>query len=85
MIKSKIIIWAGHVARRVRRGAYKVLVGEREGKRPLVRPRRRRENNMKMDLQEVVCGRGGMDWTHLAQDRVRWWALVNVVMNRQFP
>ena len=50
-----------------RRGVYRVLVGKPEGKRPLRRPRRRWEDNIKMDLQEVGCG--GMDWIDLAQDR----------------
>jgi len=54
-------------------------VGKCVGKRPLVRPRRRWENNIKMDLQEVGCG--GMDWTELAQDRDRRWERVNAVMN----
>jgi len=53
-----------------RRGVYKVLVGKVEGKRPLGRPRRRREDNIKMDLEEMECG--GMDWIELAQDRGRW-------------
>jgi len=53
--------------------------GKPEGKRPLGRPRRRWENNIKVDLQEVGCG--GVDWIELSQDRDRWWALVNVVMN----
>ena len=60
----------GHVARMgERRGVYRVLVGKPEGKRPLGRPRRRWENNIKMDLQEVGCG--GMDQIELAQDRGR--------------
>jgi len=58
-------------------------VGNPEGKRLLGRPRRRWEDNIKFELQEVGCG--GMDWIHLAQDRDRWWALVNVVMNLWFP
>jgi len=66
-----------------RRGVYRVLVGKPEGKKPLGRPRPRWEYNIKMDLQEVVCG--GMDWIELAQDIDRWWALVNAVMNLQFP
>jgi hypothetical protein len=58
-------------------------VGKCEGKRPLVRPRRRWENNIKMDLQEVGCR--GMNWTDLAQDRERWRALVNAVINLRVP
>ena len=57
------------------RGMYRVLVGKPEGMRPLGRPRRRWEDNIKMYLQEVVCG--GMDWIELAQYRDRWWTLVN--------
>jgi len=65
--------WAGHVARMVaRRGVYSVLVGKPEGKRPLGRPRRSWEDNIKMDmdLQEVGCV--GMDWIELAEDRDKW-------------
>jgi len=54
-----------------------------EGKRPLGRPRRRWKDNITMDLQEVGCG--GMDWIGLAQDRDKWWALVNAVMNLRVP
>ena len=63
------------------RGVYRVLVGKPEGKRPMGRPRRRWQDNIKMDLQEVGCG--GMDWIELPQYRVRWRVLVNAVMNFQ--
>ena len=59
------------------------MVGEPEGKRPVGRPRRRWDDNINMDLQEVGCG--GMDWIELAQDRDRWQALVNAVMNLRVP
>jgi hypothetical protein len=65
------------------RGMYRVLVGKPEGKRPLGRPRRRWEDNIKMDLKEVGCG--VMDWIELAQDRDRWRALVNAVMKLRVP
>jgi hypothetical protein len=65
------------------RGVYRVLVRKPEGKRPLGRPRRRWEENIKMELQEVGCG--GMDWIELAQYRDRWRALVNAVMNLRVP
>jgi hypothetical protein len=61
------------------RSVHRVLVGKSEGKRLLGRPRRRWEDNIKMDLQEVVGGRG--NWMELAQDRDRWWALVGTVRN----
>jgi hypothetical protein len=61
----------------------KFFVGRPEGKRPLGRPRSRWEDNIKMDLQEV--GRGCGDWMEVAQDRDRWWALVNTVMNFRVP
>ena len=65
------------------RDVHRVLVGKPEGKRPLGRPRRRWEDNIKMDLQEVggVCG----DWMGLAQDRDIWWALVSTVRNLRVP
>ena len=84
VIKSRRLRWAGHVARMEEgRGAHKVLVGTPEGKRPLGRPRRRWEDNIKMDLEEV--GGGGGDWMELAQDRKRWRALVSTVMNLRVP
>ena len=72
---------AEHLARMVeRKGVFSVMVEEKpDGKRPLGRPRNRREDNNKMELQEVGCG--GVDWIELAEDRDRWRALVNVVMN----
>jgi len=84
VVKSRRMRWAGHVARMGQeRGVYRVLVGKPEGKRPLGRPRRRWEDNIQVDLQEVGgdCG----DWMELAQDRDRWWALVSMVMNLQVP
>jgi hypothetical protein len=66
-----------------RRGVYRALVGKPEGRRPLGRPRRRWEDNIKMDLREV--GWGGADWIGLAQDRDRWGALVYTVMNLRVP
>jgi len=65
------------------RVVYRVLVGKLEGKRTLTRPRRRWEDNNKMDLKEVGCG--GMDWIELPQDRDRWQGFVNAVMNIRFP
>jgi hypothetical protein len=66
-----------------KRGIYRVLVGKPEVKRPLGRKRRRWKDNIKMGLQEVGCV--GMDWIELAEDRDRWRALVNVVMNLRVP
>jgi len=76
--------WAGHVARMGKeRVVYRVLVGKLEGRRPLGRPRRRRVDNIRMDLQEVGCGY--MDWIGLAQDRDRRRTLVSAVMNLGVP
>jgi hypothetical protein len=65
------------------RGAYNILVGRPEGRRPLGRPRRRWEDNIKMDLRKT--GFGDVDWIHWAQDRGSWRALVNTVMNLRVP
>jgi hypothetical protein len=65
------------------RGVYRVLVGKPEGKRLLGRPRRRWEDNVRMDLQEVGCACG--DWIELAQDRDTWWALGSAVRNLRVP
>jgi len=84
VITSRRMRWAGHVARiGEERGAYRVLVGKPEGRRPLGRPRRRWVDNIRMDLQDVGCEY--MDWTGLAQDRDRWRTLVSVVMNLGVP
>ena len=86
VIKSRRMRWAGHVARMgEERGVYeyRVLVGKREGRRPLGRPRRRWVDNIRMGLQEVGCGY--MDWIGLVQDRDRWWTLVSAVMNLRVP
>jgi hypothetical protein len=66
-----------------RRGAYRVVVGKHDRKRPLGRPRRWWENNIKIDLQKMGCG--SMDWMDLAQDRDRWRALANAAMNLPAP
>jgi hypothetical protein len=68
-----------------RSGAYKDLVEEPEGRRPLERPRCRWEDNIKMDLKKRLDGGGAIDWIDLVQDRDRWRALVNAVMNLRFP
>jgi hypothetical protein len=79
-VKSRRMKWAGLVARMgEERNVYRVLMGKPEGKRPLGRPRRRWEDEFSMDLREI--GWGSVDWIQLAQDRDRWRALVNTVMN----
>jgi hypothetical protein len=84
VVKSRKMRWAGHVARMgEERGVHSVLVGKPEGKRPLGRPRRRWDDNIKMDLQEVGEGRG--DWMELAQYRDGWRALVSTVKNLRVP
>jgi hypothetical protein len=84
VIKSRRMRWAGHVARMGEgRGAYRVLVGRPEGERPLGRPRRRWEDNIKMDLREI--GIDGANWIQLIQDRVQWRAFVDTVMNLRVP
>ena len=76
--------WAGYVERMWKgRGVYRVLVVKPQGKRPLGRPMRGWEDNINMDLDVVECW--GMDWIELAQDRDRWRALVNAVMNLRVP
>ena len=83
VVKSRRMRSAGHVAPMGEgRGVHRVLVRKPEGKRPLGRPRRRWEDNIKMDLWEVG---GGGDWMELVQDRDRWRALVNMVMNIRVP
>jgi hypothetical protein len=78
--KSRRMRWAGHVARMGKeRKVYKVLVGKSEGKRPLGRPRRRREDGIRLDLREIGLWR--VDWIRLAQYRDRWRAVVSAVMN----
>jgi hypothetical protein len=82
MLKSMRMRWAGHVARMGQnRNAYRILVAKSEGKRPLGRLRRRWVDDIKIDLREI--GWDGMDWMDLAQDRDRWRAPVNTVMNFQ--
>jgi hypothetical protein len=84
VIKSRRMRWAEHVARMGEgRGVYRVLVGRPEDKRPLGRPRRRWEDNIKLDLREIWID--GANWIRLAQDRVQWRTFVNTVMNAPVP
>ena len=80
MIKSRRMRWAGHVARMEEsRGAFKILTGKPTGKRPLGRPRRRWEDNIRMALEEIGINAG--NWVDSAQDRGYWRALVNAALN----
>jgi hypothetical protein len=84
MIKSRRMRWVGYLARMGEgRGVNRVLVGRPEGKKPLGRPRRRWEDNIKMDLKEI--GIDGANWIRLAQDRVQRQVFVNTVTNLQVP
>ena len=84
MIKSIRMRWAGHLARMgEERWVYRVLVGKLDGRRPLGRPRRRWVDNIRTDLQGVVCG--SMDWIGLTQDRDSWRTFVSAVMNLGVP
>jgi hypothetical protein len=84
MIKARRMRWAWHVERmREVRGTCNILVGRPEGRRPLGRHRCRWEDNIKMDLREI--GFGDVEWIHLVQDRDRWRAVVNTVMNLRIP
>jgi hypothetical protein len=84
VVKSRRMRWAGHVARMGEdRSVHRVLVGKPEGNRPMGRPRHRWEDNIKIDLQDIGGGRG--DWMELAQDRVRWCALVGTLRDFRVP
>jgi hypothetical protein len=84
VIKARRMRCVGHVARMGEvRGAYIILIGRPEGRRPLGRTRCRWEDNIKMDLREI--GFGDVDWIHWAQDWDRWQAFVNMVMNLRVP
>jgi hypothetical protein len=83
-MKARRMIWAGHVIRMgEKRNAYRLLVEKLEGKRSLGRPRRRWLDNLRLDLVEM--GWGDVDWIGLAQDRDKWRALVNSVLNLRVP
>jgi hypothetical protein len=84
IVRSRRTSWAGHVARMGKgRGVYRVLVGRPECKNPLGRPRRRWDDNIKLDLRKI--GIDGVNWIQMAQDRVQWGACVNTVMNLRVP
>ena len=84
MIKSRRLRWAGHVARmKEGRSAFKTLTGKSTGKRPLGRPRRRWEDNIRMDVEEIGINAG--IWVDSAQDRDYWRALVNAALNLRVP
>jgi hypothetical protein len=84
IIKSRRMRWAGHVARMgEKRNAYRILVEKPEGNRPLGRPRRRWEHNIRMDLREI--GWHGLDWVDRAQDRDQWRVFANTVMKFRVP
>ena len=83
-LKTRRLRWAGHVAHMDQpTNAYKISVGKPEGKRPLGRPSRRWEDNIKMDLREVGCDPG--EWIDLAENRDHWRAYAREVMNLQVP
>jgi hypothetical protein len=84
VIKPRRMRWAAHVACMGEgRGVYRVFVGRPEGKRPLGRPRRRWEDNIKMDLRETEIY--GANWIKVVQNMVQWWAFMNTVMNLRVP
>ena len=83
-LKSRRLRWAGHLARMEQSiNAYRILVGKPEGKKPFGKPRRRWEDNIKIDLREVGCDPG--DWIALAEDRDQWRVYVRAVMNLRVP
>jgi hypothetical protein len=82
-MKSRRVRWTGHVTRTREKRMLGYLVGEPEGKRPLGRPRRRRVNNIKMDLIEIELD--GVDWIDVAHDRNQWRDLLNTVLNLRVP